>query len=111
MVCSYEKQESFLVIASWNGKKLGVRQRIITNQLVAEPAWAPDGSGIAYLAPGVAGGPFQLWFLPAAGYAPQPSPTPNYGPIVTPSPTLPTKPVQITTNNGFDATSPMAWAN
>jgi hypothetical protein len=111
MVCSYGKQESALVIASWNGKKLGVRQKIITNQLVAQPTWAPDGSGIAYLAPGVAGGPFQLWFLPKAGYLPQPSPTPSYGPIVTPSPILPTKPVQITTNNGFDATSPMAWAN
>jgi len=111
MICTYQKQESFLVIASWNGKKLGTRQKIISNQMVAQPTWAPDGSGIAYLAPGTGNGPFQLWFLPSAGYTAQPSPTPNYGPIVTPSPVLPTKPVQITTNNGFDATSPMAWAN
>ena len=27
------------------------------------------------------------------------------------SPAVAVKPVQITTNNGFDATSPMAWAN
>jgi len=111
MICTYQKQVSYLVIASWNGKKLGARQRIITNQMVAQPTWAPDGSGIAYLAPGTGNGPFQLWFLPSAGYAPQPSPTPNYGPIVTPSPLLAVKPVQITTNNGFDATSPLAWAD
>jgi len=79
--------------------------------MVAEPTWAPDGSGIAYLAPGTGSGPFQLWFLPSAAYTPQPSPTPNSGPIVNLSPAVAVKPVQITTNNGFDATSPMAWAN
>jgi len=111
MICTYQKQVSYLVIASWNGKKLGARQRFITNQMVAQPTWAPDGSGIAYLAPGTGSGPFQLWFLPKAAYGPQPSPTPNYGPIVTPRPVVAVKPVQITTNNGFDATSPLAWAD
>ena len=111
MICTYEKQVSYLVIATWKSGKLGARQKIITNQMVAQPTWAPDGSGIAYLAPGVGDGPFQLWFLPSAAYAPQPSPTPNGEPVVTPSPTQPTKPVQITTNNGFDATSPIAWAD
>ena len=113
MICTYQKQVSYLVIASWNGKKLGTRVKIITNQMVAQPTWAPDGSGIAYLAPGVASGPFQLWFLPSAAYAPQatPSPSPGSEPVATPSPVAPTKPVQITTNNGFDATSPMAWAD
>jgi hypothetical protein len=110
MICTYEEQVSNLVIASWNGKKLGPRVKIITNQMVAQPTWAPDGSGIAYLAPGTGNGPFQLWFLPTSGYA-KPRPTPNYGPIVTPSPVEPTKPIQITTNNGFDATSPIAWGD
>lgn len=111
MICTYKEQVSYLVVASWNGKKLGPRQKVITNQLVAQPTWAPDGSGIAYLAPAQGNGPFQLWFLPSGAYQPKPSPTPYYGPIVTPSPVAPIKPVQITTNNGFDATSPIAWAS
>lgn len=120
MICTYGKQVSYLTIASWNGSTLGPRSTIISNQLVAQPVWAPDGSGIAYLAPGVAAGPFQLWFLPKAAYSPpppppSPSPTPggpHNGPLPSPSPVPPpppVKPVQITTNAGFDATSPMAW--
>lgn len=120
MICTYEKQVSFLTIASWNGSSLGARQTLISDQLVAQPIWAPDGSGIAYLAPGVAAGPFQLWFLPRAAYVappppPSPSPTPGgpyQGPLPSPSPPPtppPVKPIQVTTNDGFDATSPMAW--
>jgi hypothetical protein len=111
MICTYQEQVSYLVIASWNGKTLGPRRKIVTDRLVAQPTWAPDGSGIGYLAPSTGNGPFQLWFLPSAGYTPQPSPTPNYGPIVTPSPVAPTRPIQVTTNNGFDATSTIAWAS
>ena len=97
---------------------------MITNQLVAQPTWAPDSSGIAYLAPAQLGQGFQLWWLPKNAYAPPapspvptPIPTPG-GPVSSPVPT-PTpspapaapviKPVQITTNLGFDATSPMVW--
>jgi hypothetical protein len=76
------------------------------------------------LAPAVLGAGFQLWFLPKAAYAPPPpSPVPSViptpggpvtGPVPTPSPSpVPTpvviKPVQITTNVGFDATSSMVW--
>jgi hypothetical protein len=111
MICTYEKQVSYLTIASWNGTTLGARKNIITNQLVAQPIWAPDGSGMAYLAPGTAVGPFQLWFLPKAAYTPVaiPSPSPSATPAESPSPAAPVKPIQVTTNNGFDATSPMAW--
>jgi hypothetical protein len=120
MVCTYMKQVSYLTIASWNGSTIGPRTNIITDQLVAQPTWAPDGSGIAYLAPGVTGGPFQLWWLPKEAYtpappSPPPTPTPggpHNGPLPSPTPPPPpppVKPVQVTTNDGFDATSPMAW--
>ncbi|TMC50889.1 MAG: hypothetical protein E6J20_16650 [Chloroflexi bacterium] len=120
MICTYGKQISYLTIASWNGSALGPRKTILTNQLVAQPTWAPDGSGIAYLAPAVPDGPFQLWWLPKAAYtapppSPPPTPTPggpHNGPLPTPPPPPPippVKPIQLTTNNGFDATSPMAW--
>jgi len=64
----------------------------------------------------------QLWWLPKARYAPPPPPVPSptpggphNGPLPTPSPTaVPTppvvKPIQLTTNLGFDATSPLAWS-
>jgi hypothetical protein len=121
MICTYEKQVSYLTIASWNGSSLGARKTIISDQLVAQPTWAPDGSGIAFLAPGVAAGEFQLWFLPKAAYAPPPAPPtpsptpggPHNGPLPSPSPAPPpppVKPIQLTTNAGFDATSTLAWA-
>ena len=118
MVCSYGKQESDLVIAPFAGSVIGAMRAIITNQLVAQPVWAPDMSGIAYLAPAVPDQPFQLWFLPVAAYnPPAPSPTPSPTPGVTPKPAAPTaggtvtiKPIQLTVSVAFDATSPLAWA-
>lgn len=124
MVCTYQKQVSYLTIASWNGSTLGPLQTLVSTQLVAQPAWAPDGSGIAYLAPGGPAAPFQLWFLPKNAYAPPPpspvptpTPTPggpHNGPLPSPTPSPPpaapvVKPIQVTTNLGFDATSPLAW--
>jgi hypothetical protein len=70
------------------------------------------------------GAGFQLWWLPKLAYAPPPPspvptpiPTPGgpvNGPIPTPTPSpAPTpiviKPIQVTTDLAFDATSPMAW--
>jgi Tol biopolymer transport system component len=121
MICTYEKQVSYLVIAPFDGAGFGNLSVLVNDHLVAEPTWAPDGSGIAYLAPGAPDGPFQLWFLPRAAYtAPPPSPAPTptpggpyVGPLPSPSPAPPLPPVvpiQMTTNLGFDATSPIAWA-
>jgi hypothetical protein len=124
MICTHETEVSYLALATFNGSTLGLRRNLVTNQLVAQPTWAPDSSGIAYLAPAVVGKGFQLWWLPKAAYAPPPPspvptpiPTPGgpvNGPMPTPTPSpLPKpiviKPTQITTNLGFDATSPMAW--
>jgi hypothetical protein len=124
MICTYQKQVSYLTIASWNGSSLGAFHTEITDQLVAQPAWAPDGSGIAYLAPGGPAAPFQLWFLPKNAYnppappaVPTPSPTPggpHNGPLPSPTPSPApvapvVKPIQVTFNLGFDATSPLAW--
>jgi len=125
MICTYGKQISNLVIAPFNGSGIGAMKTVVSNLLVAQPTWAPDGSGIAFLAPGLADAPFQLWFLPRGAYfapAPRPVPTPSpvgggpqSGPGVSPSPsTAPPapviKPVQITSLQGFDAASTLAWA-
>lgn len=119
MVCTYQKQVSYLTVASWNGSTLGPRKIILSSQLVAQPTWAPDGSGIAYLAPAAGStGDFQLWWLPKAFYAPPPPPVPtptpggpHNGPLPSPSVAVApvVKPIEVTTNNGFDATSPLAW--
>jgi hypothetical protein len=124
MICSHRTQVSYLTLASWNGKTLGPRRTIVSSQLVAQPTWAPDGSGIAYLAPAVLGAGFQLYWLPKAAYTPptpSPSPvvptptpgvTPTPSPVPSPSPTGPPvviRPVQLTSNLGLDATSPIVW--
>ena len=123
MICTHQSQTSYLTMASFNGSSLGTRRNLITSQLVAQPTWAPDSSGIAYLAPAQLGAGFQLWFLPRLAYAPPPpSPVPTVvptpgGPVGTPAPSptpspapaIVVKPIQITTKLGFDATSPIVW--
>jgi Tol biopolymer transport system component len=120
MVCTFGKQISYLVIAPFSGQNIGARQIVINDQMVAQPTWAPDGSGIAYLAPAIGDQPFQLWFLPRAAYfppvVPSPSPIPG-GPGSTnatstpsPEPAPVVKPIQMSTSLAFDATSTIAWA-
>ena len=129
MICTYNEQVSNLVIAPYAKGAIGKRQTLISNQMVAQPTWAPDGTGIAYLAPAIVAEPFQLWFVPATQFfPPKPSPTPIPSPgssgsraaspspsgsaSPSPQPTPPPiviKPIQITQYDGFDATSPLAW--
>jgi hypothetical protein len=124
MICTHQTQVSYLTLASFNGSALGPRRNLVTTQLVAQPTWAPDSSGIAYLAPAQLGQGFQLWWLPKAAYttpAPSTAPTPTAtpggqsatpSPALTPSPVptpLVVRPIQITTHLGFDATSSIAW--
>ncbi len=119
MICTFGKQLSELVIAPYSNGHIGALRAIITDQMVAQPTWAPDGSGIAYLAPAIPAAPFQLWFLPKEAYvAPPPSPSPSglpsaspsASPLPSPSPVV-VKPIQMTQYDGFDATSTLAWAN
>lgn len=125
MICTFGAQISDLVIAPFASGNLGKRTAIITDQMVAQPTWAPDGSGIAYLAPALADSPFQLYFIPSQAYfppAPSPVPTPSVipggpqgspqpSPSPSPAPTpAPVKPIQMTVSLGFDATSTLAWA-
>jgi hypothetical protein len=125
MICTYGKQISNLVIAPLAGGNLGPRQAVITDQMVAQPTWAPDGSGIAYLAPALPDSPFQLYFISSLAYFPpppspvptpsvipggpqgSPEPSPSPSPVPTPAPP---KPIQMTVSLGFDATSTLAWA-
>lgn len=125
MICTYGKQLSYLVIAPFAGSNIGARRILISDQMVAMPTWAPDGSGIAYLAPAIGDQPFQLWFLPRLAYfQPVPSPSPIPSPIpggpvnpaspvpsASPTPAPVVKPIQMSTSLAFDASSTMAWTN
>ena len=67
---------------------LGSPATLVSNQLVASPAFSPDGKVIAYLAPSSAGGQFQLWTVDSSG---------------------PASVRDITTDLGLDSTSAPAW--
>jgi Tol biopolymer transport system component len=71
---------------------LGPSTVLVTGQLVASPAFSPDGKTIAYLAPAQPGGGFQLWTV-AATQSTAPSP------------------VAISSSLDLDATSAPVWVN
>ena len=99
MTCSHGQQTADVEVArisipaagSTAAPLLVERTTLVAGTLAAFPTWAPDGSGLAYLAPALAGGNFQLWWLRSAG-----------GPA-------PAAPVQVTSSVGLDATSGPAW--
>jgi len=80
MVCDRgSNQHSDLVIAPLDIGNLviGAPTTLVGEQLVASPAFSPDGKSVAYLAPATAGGHFQLWTVAASGTAPARSLTGN----------------------------------
>jgi Tol biopolymer transport system component len=92
MVCRHgDLRTSDLVVAPLEGTTptLGAITPLVEGDLLASPAFSPDGRSVAYLAPAPPGGPFQLWTVPAS---------PNAGP-----------PLQVTRNLGFDSGSAPVW--
>lgn len=72
MVCTRgSTQAAELDVASFdsNALTIGSPVTLVTGQLVASPAFSPDGKTIAYLAPATAGGHFQLWTVGSSGPA------------------------------------------
>jgi hypothetical protein len=125
MVCSYGKQSTSIEVASFDGTSLGPRQVLVTGVQAAQPAWSPDGKQVLYLAPVGITGHFQLWSVGMPALLPTPLPTTK--PVgrsrnAPPAPSAPSpaaappaaavgpRPVQLTQNLDFDATSPIAWA-
>jgi len=130
MICTAAKQVTSIEVAPFDGTNLGPRQTLVTGQLASQPAWAPNGGGLVYLAPQGAAGHFQLWLQPiplappptaAPPSAPpaspprgaqvaKPTPTPALTPMPpAPSPTPLPAPIRLTQDNDFDATSAIAW--
>jgi Tol biopolymer transport system component len=88
MICTRADQTARLVVAAFDGTKLNSPRTIVDKQLVAAPAWAPDGSGLAYYAPNGGRGRFQLWWT-----------------------NLSTGEIKaVTFNLDLDSTTPPAWA-
>jgi Tol biopolymer transport system component len=124
MVCTHGSQVASLEVAAFDGKALGPPRTVVSSDLVSAPVWAPDGSGLAYLAPAATGGHFQLWWLAgaaSAAVAPASTPSPASR-AATPSPVASASPSpaatavgglaapqQVTRNLDFDATSAPAW--
>jgi Tol biopolymer transport system component len=92
MVCTGASQQAQLEVAPFDGATLGPVHVVVNDRLTAAPVWAPDGRGIAYLAPASAGGGFQLWWL------------------ANPTRPRPDQPQQVTENLALDAGSRPAWS-
>jgi hypothetical protein len=132
MVCSGDRQSGTLVVAAFDGGNLGAPLSVASGRLLAQPTWAPDGTGLVYLAPAAAAGLFQLWWvgapsLPAAAQGAgdevqgsaggslgsdlwqlTPGASGGRSSAPTPPPALPA-PVQLTQSLDLDATSTIAW--
>ncbi len=91
MVCTADTQTAKLKIAHLVGGKLDTPTVLVDSCLCSAPVWAPDGSGLLYLAPSDATGHFQMWWVKNAG--------------------LPTAapPKQVTRDVDLDANSAPTW--
>jgi Tol biopolymer transport system component len=87
-----QTQSSDLYVGSFNEQapslSLVAPSPLVGGQLVASPAFSPDGKTIAYLAPSRSQGSFQLWTVGVSG-----SPAPK----------------QVTTNLALDSLSAPVW--
>jgi Tol biopolymer transport system component len=93
MVCTNGQPLSAqLVVAAFYPATLSLgRAAVLVNgQLVASPSFSPDGKTVAYLAPVVPGGGFQLWAVPVTQ-------------------TTAPAPRQVSTGLDLDATSAPVW--
>ena len=90
MSCTSDSQSAKLEIAHFVDGKLDTPTVLVGNCLCNSPSWAPDGSGLLYLAPSDASGHFQLWWIKAAATTPQ-------------------SPQMVTTNVDLDALSAASW--
>lgn len=91
MVCTKgSNQSAELDVAAFDpaALTLGSPATLVSGQLVAVPAFSPDGKTIAYLAPATPGGQFQLWTVGSSG---------------------PASVRDITTDLGLDSTSAPVW--
>jgi Tol biopolymer transport system component len=91
MVCTGgSNQTADLDVATFDAATLAVGSpaTLVNGQLVASPAFSPDGKTIAYLAPSTPGGQFQLWTVDSSG---------------------PASMRNITTDLGLDSISAPAW--
>ncbi len=91
MVCNKgSSQSSDLEVATLDLESLtlGAPTTLVGDELLASPAFSPDGKTIAFLAPTAPGGHFQLWTVAASG-----APSPR----------------TITASLGFDSSSAPVW--
>lgn len=94
MVCRHRDTRSAdLEVAALDlsSVSIGAPTSVFKGELLASPAFSPDGQSLAFLAPAPAGGPFQLWTVPDSGQV--------------------TAPRQITQNLGFDSSSAPVWVS
>ena len=98
MTCTHGRQTADLEVATIDrggpaGSDVSLvgRATLVSGKLAASPTWSPDGSGLVYIAPALAGGNFQLWWLRGAGAAAVGAPE------------------EVTSSVGLDATSAPAW--
>jgi Tol biopolymer transport system component len=108
MVCTHSGTGADLEVAPFNAAtdNIGALTVLVSDALVAAPAFAPDGQTLAYFAPAATGGPFQLWTIALTAPSPAPSTAAASASALPAAP----QPRQITRQLAFDSSGPPAWA-